>query len=123
MKVITIRQPYAHLISIGEKRVENRTRNTNYRGLIYIHAGKSWEYLDQAPKYNLTKDDMVFGAIIAKANLVASIDVNFIETYYFNYPWLEGHKHIQGPWCWILEDVKRVKPIYCNGQLGMWNYK
>ena len=48
MKVITICQPYAELILLGEKRVENRTWPTNYRGTIGIHAGKSkaWHSLD-----------------------------------------------------------------------------
>ena len=40
MKVITIKQPWASLIAYGYKRYEFRSWKTNYRGPIYIHAGK-----------------------------------------------------------------------------------
>lgn len=40
MKVITIKQPFATLIAEGLKEYEFRTWKTNYRGPIFIHAGK-----------------------------------------------------------------------------------
>lgn len=40
MKVITIKQPWATLIAEGYKKYEFRSWKTNYRGDIYIHAGK-----------------------------------------------------------------------------------
>lgn len=40
MKSITILQPWATLIAIGEKRFETRGRRINYRGQLAIHAGK-----------------------------------------------------------------------------------
>lgn len=39
MKAITIRQPYASRVVLGEKRVENRTRTTFMRGRVLVHAG------------------------------------------------------------------------------------
>jgi activating signal cointegrator 1 len=41
MKALTIRQPWASLIAAGIKTVETRSRRTNYRGPIVIHAGKT----------------------------------------------------------------------------------
>lgn len=41
MKAITIRQPWASLIALGEKKIETRSWQTKYRGPILIHAGKS----------------------------------------------------------------------------------
>jgi hypothetical protein len=38
MKIITIRQPWAHLIVNGSKNIENRTWPTSYRGPVLIHA-------------------------------------------------------------------------------------
>ena len=40
MKVLSVRQPWAHAIVSGEKDVENRTRNVvgAWRGPIAIHA-------------------------------------------------------------------------------------
>jgi len=41
-KVLTVRQPYASLLVSGIKDVENRSRRTNYRGTVLIHAGAKW---------------------------------------------------------------------------------
>jgi hypothetical protein len=43
MKSISIQQPWAHAITHGAKRVENRTWNGWYRGLLLIHAGKRYQ--------------------------------------------------------------------------------
>jgi hypothetical protein len=42
MRVLSIRQPWAHLIVTGQKRIENRTWTTDYRGPLLIHAGRRW---------------------------------------------------------------------------------
>lgn len=39
MKAITVRQPWASLITAGVKTIETRPRRTGYRGRIAIHAG------------------------------------------------------------------------------------
>jgi len=39
MRGLTVRQPWAFAIAEGFKTVENRTRRTNYRGPLLIHAG------------------------------------------------------------------------------------
>ncbi|KXG09931.1 hypothetical protein AT864_01491 [Anoxybacillus sp. P3H1B] len=44
MKAITIKQPWATLIALGEKKFETRSWKTNYRGKIAIHAGKTIDY-------------------------------------------------------------------------------
>lgn len=127
MKALTICQPYAELIARGDKRVENRTWPTNYRGLLYIHAGKSLEWIDEVggcdAQYGIRVADMSFGAVMAIATLADCI--NFEDLYRTNnysekYPWLRKHEHTNGPWCWILTDVKRVKPIPWRGALGLW---
>jgi hypothetical protein len=41
MKSLTVRQPWAHLIVAGLKRIENRSRTTAHRGPLLIHAGKT----------------------------------------------------------------------------------
>lgn len=41
MRAITIRQPWASLIAVGEKGIETRSFPTSYRGPVLIHASKS----------------------------------------------------------------------------------
>ena len=119
MKALTICQPYAHLIAIGEKRVENRTWYTPYRGPLLIHAGKSRAWLvDDDPQ------NMAFGAIVAQATLVACVTRLEIAQGKHDkaYPWLRDHLHVEGPWCWVLEDVIALpEPVPTTGFQGLWN--
>lgn len=43
MKALSIRQPWASLIVLGLKPVENRTWRTNYRGQLLIHAAQTFD--------------------------------------------------------------------------------
>lgn len=77
MKAITIRQPWASLIAIGDKLYETRTWPTKYRGPIAIHAGKELDILlattDHLTACGITPEnakDLPRGAVIAIADLV-----------------------------------------------------
>ena len=128
MKAITICQPYAWLISLPtsdprHKRVENRTWYTAYRGPILIHAGKSRDWLDTWE--DITDEErarLVYGAIVAKANLVACLDLPHVQYPRPGFAWVRRHQHTEGPWCWILEDIQPMTPIYCPGHQMLWDY-
>ena len=137
---ITICQPYAHLIvtpqaelpsNCVQKRVENRTWATHYRGELLIHAGKSTKYMDHddAARY----PSMVFGAVIGIARLVDCLRFEqrrdrygkglYQPTAYDSrrYPWLTSHPHAEGPFAWILSDVRRlIEPVAMAGHQGFW---
>ncbi len=38
MKALSIKEPFATLIANGDKTIETRSRKTNYRGELFIHA-------------------------------------------------------------------------------------
>jgi hypothetical protein len=132
MKALTICQPYAELILRGEKRVENRRWPTAYRGALLIHAGKSrnWLELDDTgtfdEAYNIPLAAMQFGAIVGIVQVRGCI---YKPRYRFTDPlileawsWLQNHEHAEGPYCWILEDVRRFKnPIPYRGQQGLYD--
>ena len=40
VRALTIKQPWAELIITGLKDVENRSRRTNFRGRLAVHAGR-----------------------------------------------------------------------------------
>lgn len=42
MKAITLTQPWATLVALGEKKIETRSWRTNYRGPLAIHAAKTF---------------------------------------------------------------------------------
>lgn len=131
VKVITVKQPWAHLIVENIKDVENRTWKTKHRGEIYIHTSKnafdSWSlnYIKNMDgllyqyiidyfgikNSKITKHQEQFGSIIGKTNIIDVIDDS-------NSIWaMKDSSH------WILKDSERIdNPIPCNGQLNVWNF-
>jgi hypothetical protein len=118
VKALTICQPYAELIARSLKRVENRTWPTRYRGRLAIHAGKSRDWLDEDDLK--TYPNMVFGAVVAVATLADCVRSEDILN---GKIWLHlaNHAHVEGPWCWVLEDVQPLeKPLTWRGAQGLW---
>lgn len=132
MKALTISQPYASLIASGEKWIENRTWETNYRGEIAIHAGKGTQYMSRKELAAVPN-----GCIIATATLVACVPMKMIlhnnsvselrkrripETS-LNWSEVARHKYAEGPFCWILADIKKLEtPVVINGAQGLWEW-
>jgi hypothetical protein len=120
-KAITVCQPYAALIAAGEKRVENRTWPTRYRGPLLIHAGKSQAWLKS---FDGPVPMLVFGAIVAEADLVACFSVAAISRGKVptRYRELASHAHTEGPYCWVLENVSPLaEPVPYRGQQGLFD--
>ena len=132
MKSLTISQPYASLIASGEKWVENRTWHTPHRGYLAIHAGKGQQYMD---RQSLIESEYPTGVVLCRVKLVACIELKEIQ--HFAKHRLEAlapgtekfwseiarHKHAEGPWCWVLQDVKRYRePISARGRQGLWEW-
>jgi hypothetical protein len=123
VKAITIQQPYAHLIATGDKHVENRTWFTDHRGWLGIHAGKGRGYLDTEDEERYPT--MVFGALVAIGWLWDCVHVDRIPELVRGRPkaaWLLSHKHVEGPYCWILPTVyPLVEPVPLRGQRRLFD--
>jgi len=119
MKALTVCQPYAELIARGDKPIENRTWSTPYRGRLMIHAGKSRDWLGDSAGYRLDPSTFAMGAVVATAEVVACLNIR--APWPMAYADLQIHEHANGPWCWILEDVQRLRrPVFCQGAQGLW---
>jgi len=118
VRALTICQPYAHLIVKHDKRVENRTWSTSYRGPLAIHAGKSRSWLDS---YDFDDHpDMVFGAIVGVARLVTCRHIDRLCDG-GAYAWVQTHPYTCGPWCWVLDSVVALpEPLPATGHQGLW---
>lgn len=128
MKALTVCQPYASLIALPatdprHKRIENRTWVTDHRGPILIHAGKSRSYLD-GDNYGFDARHLPFGAIIAVCELRACfrLRANRVVPPWVlkRWPWVEDHEHTEGPCCWLLENIRMLLPIACDGARSLW---
>lgn len=132
--VLSVRQPWAWLIIQGFKSIENRTWRTNYRGELYIHAGKSfdWEALDRLEwempgianeikkhfrlnrstrltSYKLHPDTLSeFGAIIGRVTLEDCVTNSHSI-------WAE-----EGCYHWKVTAPFPITPIPMSGQLGLF---
>jgi hypothetical protein len=146
MKALTIKNPWAMLIALGVKDIENRTWRTNFRGRIYIHAA-----LKPVP-FN----GMLNGMSFTQAQLKDVFKLNLPERYpdhMSKYPnacivgevdiidcikdhpsvWAERpeeydpdiHEHVPVIWNWVLANpVLYDKPIEnVKGKLSFWEYK
>lgn len=144
MKAITIHQPWATLIALGEKQFETRGWATKYRGPLAIHAGKKVDKVacEAEPirsvlaKHGYTADNLPTGAVVAIANLSECWAVG--EDYQSGMPTLfngEGGttKNIglqedsfgwfePGRYAWEMTDVRRIDPVPAKGQQGLWNW-
>lgn len=126
MKALTICQPYAHLIIQGRKTCENRTWPTNYRGLMYIHAGKSRQWMDEEDGVDLESgvrvDAMAFGAVVGIAQLVACIhkDSKLLPEWTSKMTEEQRH-HVNGPYCWIFDKINAIGPWPWKGAQGLFD--
>lgn len=158
MKALTIRQPWATLTFLVDqagkplKQVETRTRNTNYRGRVAIHAGVRLAEagIIQGPSgavfaevdanypggdhlfYTLARHyenigaiKLIYGAVIGEVTILDSVPLAELE----GTPLCTERERAfgdwsEGRWGWVLGDpVLYEKPVPAKGQLGLWNWK
>lgn len=119
MKALTICQPYAHMILRGEKRIENRTWPTNHRGPMYLHAGKSREWWDDA-LHSKHYAGAAFGAVVGIVDVIDCVRVEDIRSGRC-YPELADSCHTNGPWCWVLADAVAIGPWPWRGAQGLFS--
>jgi hypothetical protein len=90
---LSIRQPWAWLIANGFKDIENRTWMTNFRGRIWIHAGKGMtrdEYEDCEDFCDSVNDSIVLpdmkeldrGGIVGTCEITGCVDDSESEWFF-----------------------------------------
>jgi hypothetical protein len=141
MQSLTIQQPYAHLIvcpqdhlpnGVVRKEVENRTKRGSFRGEFAIHAGKSFNWFQHGDWPGITKvthesevPGMAFGAIVGLADVLTCLSIDQIRVKNYSPEigeiLLRSHKHICGPFVYVIGNVRRIlKPVACTGAQGWW---
>ena len=116
MKVLTVRQPWAHAIINLGKDVENRVWRTHYRGPLLIHAAAQRpsnpremlaEYMRRPPSEENLRN-LPLGAIVGAVELWNCIENSDSR-------WAD-----EGEWHWLVQSPRPIKPIECTGRLGLW---
>lgn len=116
--ILSVRQPWAWLITHGPKDIENRSWRRDYRGPLGIHASVTMvprDYHDAAA-YALARGvtvpapgDLTFGAIVGLATVMAWVDAS-------PSPWF------MGPYGLVLAERRPIEPIPARGMQGLWPY-
>lgn len=130
MRVLSIRQPWATLIVLGIKNVENRTWTTNYRGVVLIHASStSPNKEDVIAAQNLCKkvgvpfpEDFPKGGVIGSVNLVGTVwcDHNKIKTDINDLYIKDLHGYNKIAYGFVLVEAQRYENIIpMRGRLGL----
>lgn len=115
-RVLSVRQPFAWAITIGRKKVENRDWKTPYRGVVYIHAGKSFKreganWLARSFKLKAPAD-APRGAIVAVAELTDVVTRKSAKRF---------GRWFVGPYGLVLSNVRVLKsPVKASGKLGLY---
>ncbi|MCY7484310.1 ASCH domain-containing protein [Paenibacillus alvei] len=150
MKAITIIQPWATLIALGEKHFETRSWSTRYRGKLAIHAGKKVDkdscetepIRSTLAEHGYTVDNLPTGTVVATCQLEDCWEVvgesDFPETGTVVLNDSTGTKMVgitpdnnelyfgdysKGRFAWEIDAVKWLEvPIPAKGQQGLWNW-
>lgn len=139
---LSLWQPWASLIALGEKRIETRSWGTPYRGPLLIHATKkspkdAYELCYEYPFAEaLARRGIAWpgalprGAIVAVADLVTCIrlddDLTVRDTLLVPFA-REYERHFGdyaiGRHAWVLGRVRPVDPpIPTGGGRGLWHF-
>jgi ASCH domain len=105
VKIITIRQPWAHLIVNGSKNIENRTWATSYRGPVLIHASLNVNRV-LCLKYRIDPDTLQRGGVVGIAE-IADCVIKHRSRWFF------------GPYGFVLRKRRRIPFVKWKGALGL----
>jgi ASCH domain len=115
---LSVRQPWAELIISGQKTIELRKWAADYRGQMWLHAGKRQDPQLEA-QFGLSA--AFRGGFIGVVELSAIVPMDSRRWS----SWLERHRdagrYQPGMFGWILQNARRLKaPIPAPGALGLF---
>ena len=132
MIALTIHQPWAWAVVEGHKALENRSWSTGYRGLLAIHASRTWDVAGAEavptllPPGVLTpgmwRQTLPAGAVVGVAELVdvcpgGPVSGSPLRACRCTDRWaMPGQRH------WLLRDVRRLPvPVPVRGRQQLWH--
>lgn len=128
VKTLTIHQPWAELLARGYKKLETRSWNTKYRGVLLIHASQtpSTDYSFSLPEGFPPADQIYCGAIIAIAQLTRTFTISCNRARGFLIGQFGRMEDAYGDlsagrFAWWIGNAMPIEPIPARGKQGLWN--
>jgi ASCH domain-containing protein len=105
MKILSIRKPWAYLITRGSKNIENRSWPTNYRGPVLIHASLKIDK-QLCVDHGLDPTKLETGGVVGVAEIVDCVTTHRSR-------WFEG------PYGFVLKNRRGLRFVRWTGALGL----
>lgn len=121
MKVITLKQPWATLIAEGYKKYEFRSWKINYRGVIYIHAGKGVDKVSMK-RFESLNLEYPSSRILAKVTISDCIllDEEIKQKIERENELVYGSSMNRDGYAWKLDNITKINcSKNINGKLGI----
>jgi hypothetical protein len=122
MKCLSLKQPFADLLSLGEKTIELRKWNTKFRSKFLIHASKNTD-IESCERLDIDIDKLTKGAIIGSTFLYDVKEYKNQEEFnkdkqkHFSIisKYFDGYKY-----GFLVKDARMLKSIPYSGKLGFF---
>jgi hypothetical protein len=115
MKVLSVRQPYAWLIAVGLKPIENRAWRTHHRGRLLIHAAREM-HADSITAIENKHGIKIDPGALQFAGVIGCVEIVNIVTQSPS-PWFCG------PVGWVLVSTTALHPIHpLRGMPGLFDF-
>jgi ASCH domain len=114
LKAITVKQPWAWAIVAGYKDVDNRSRRTDFRGELLIHAAaeldpEGFQFLWEKGLYRALPAELPQGGLVG---VVSVVDCTRKADSDWAFP---------GKWHWVLRKPREFKNVLrCPGHQGLF---
>lgn len=108
MKALSIRQPWAELIRIGEKSMEIRSWRTKYRGKLLICSSKSKEEQND------------FNKKFLRGFSICVVELEDVIIFEEKHQKFACTTHRENLFAWKFKLLYEVKPISISGKLGIF---
>ena len=123
MKCLSLKQPFADLLALGEKTIELRKWHTKFRGKFLVHASKNIDK-EACERLDIDIDNLRKGAIIGSAFLYdikeydnqEEFDIYKQKHFSITSKFFEGYKY-----GFLIKDARMFKKsIPYSGKLGFF---
>jgi ASCH domain len=105
VKILSIRQPWAHLIAHGSKNVENRSWRTRYRGPFLVHASSNIDR-EVCRELGIDPAKLQTGGVVGIAEIADCVEDH-------------GSRWFEGPYGFVLRHRKPLPFVHWKGALGL----
>lgn len=122
MKAISLWQPWATAMALGEKKIETRGWYTGHRGWLAIHAAKRWtrEEKEIAEDYLPEGTPIPLGAVVAVGKLIDCVRTEIIRDTLTPVERSWG-SFTDGRFGWVFSEILPIDPVPFKGMQGFFN--